>query len=308
MMYKTTSLFLGLALLFSVPLFADQACPRIADRPGQPGELELAIDGASPLYVRLGSQATAGDRLKFEILVNGLLSLTEEVELLGMSAENRPSFGTPVVELLAAAPARLELLRRAAMDGTVEVTSYLGDTKLEHRTFADLDAESAALRTEGALPYDLSSELSYAAPTDLQNKYSCQDFCDMEQDDCYLNRCGQFGSASCYDACDTEWVQCMEAECGVCQPSSSTEVTETVDSTTPTSTTVCKRSFFNAAVSGVQRLMNRRIKRTETTTTTNSDCSETVTTNVTYYDTTCWKWINFNGCYWQIIENPGANC
>lgn len=311
MMQKAASFLLGMVLLFSVRLFADEASRQITDLPAQLfGDVEWVVDGVEPLYIPLARGAVVGDHLRFEILVDGELSLTEEVELIGTSAANQKESldfsATPVVEFLATAPARLDFLRRAAVNGTVEVISYLGATKVGNWVFADLEAESALLRTEGALPYDLSSKLTLAAPTTVQNKYSCHDICDWEQDDCYLNQCGQFGSASCYNACDDQWVQCMEG-CGVCQPSSSTQVTETVVSTTPTSTTACKRSFFNSTT-GTQRLMNRRIKRTTTTTTTNSNCTQTVSTSVSYYNTTCWKWINLNSCSWVLIENPAANC
>ena len=39
--------------------------------------------------------------------------------------------------------------------------------------------------------------------------WTCEEICEWEQDDCYLNRCGQFGSSSCYDACDDQYQDCL---------------------------------------------------------------------------------------------------
>lgn len=307
------SLFVSSLLVFmatqalAAPTCVDQA---IAERTGKPaGSVPVVTDAPDPIYVEIGPSAAIGDQVRFEIRVDGVVSLTETVELTEAPAvadgELASQWTSPVVELLAAQPARLDFLRRAAERGTVEVVVVHGPTDLGLRTLDDLEASSAGLTAVN--PFGLRSSVATPGAEGRQTKFNCEQYCDDEQDSCYLDRCGQFGSASCYDACDIEWLNCLES-CGICQPSSTSSTVTTIVSTTPTSNVVCTRSFFNPAVTGRQRAFTRQLKHTTTTTTTNSDCSQTVTTSISYSNTLCWQWINFNSCPWLVWENPAANC
>lgn len=304
-----------LVSLFPQAVLADQSCVRqaLAERHGiAPADVDLVETSVEPLYIELASSLSVGDLVRFEIRAEGLPLLTEQVRLteaplvVEVDGVTLP-VSTPVIELLASHSTRLEMLRRAAAEGAVEISIFHGESQLGSFDLAELDRRSTELLSSvGVSPFGLRSTVSEAAAR-VEKNSQCEYYCDDEQDSCYLDRCGQFGSASCYDACDREYIDCLET-CGICQPSSSTTVSEQVVSTTPTSTVLCTRSFFNWSVTGYQRAMDRQIKRTETTTTVNSDCSETVTTSVSYYNIICWQWLNYNTCPYVKVENPAANC
>ncbi|MEM8930057.1 MAG: hypothetical protein AAGE94_02715 [Acidobacteriota bacterium] len=305
-----SSLVCGLALVAAPQLFAEPACLQHAlAGDDTAGDVELIDNAPPPIYVELGAGAAVGDRLRIEYRIDSRVSVIEELELAEAPAvaEDAAIQSTiPVVELLAGQPARLELVRRAQANGTVEVSIRHGEIDLGVFGLDGLEARGAELlQSAAASPFGLRSTVS--VPGVRQVKGACEDRCDDEQDDCYFSRCGQFGSSSCYNACDIDWVDCLE-DCGICQPSSSSTVTTTTVSTTPTSTVLCTRMFFHPQVRGQQRAFTRRLKDTTTTTTINSDCSETVTTSVSYRNTSCWQWINFNFCPFPVIENPAANC
>lgn len=297
-------------LLAASQLFAGSgpACIRqgVAERFGVPMEdVQINENAPEPLYVDFGTKLAPGDRVRFEIHVDGALSLTEALELSTDDASLGEHKGTRVVELLGGQPARLEFLRRAVQKGTVEVVLFLGDVDLGRRTLSELEAQSTRLRDRGVQPFASRSSVESPGKLFTKSMEDCTYACEVAQDDCYYYQCGQFGSAACYGNCDMLYVSCLES-CGVCQPSSSSQTTYTTVSTTATSTVECHKSITNPPYTGLQRLYNRQIKRTVTTTTINSDCSQTVTTQVTYFTTPCWTWIDYYPCYWITFE--GQSC
>lgn len=312
-MCKSPGSLFTLALLAASPLLAGDtgaSCLRqgIAERTGVEN-IQVIENAPEPIYVDFGTELPTGERVRFEILVDGALSLTEEIELTKGDTSFEARKGAPVVELLAGQPARLEFLRRAAKTGTVEISLSLGGASFGRRTLSELEAQSTRLRASGVRPSATRSAVksSRGIKQIFAESEDCQYDCEVAQDDCYYYQCGQFGSAACYGNCDMLYESCLE-NCGICQPSSSSQTTVTVHSTTPTSVVQCRRSFFNSSVTGHQRYNDRVMKQTVTTTTINSNCTETVTTQVSYYSTFCWQWIDFNSCSPVAWENPAANC
>lgn len=301
--------------LFTTPLGATPVCVQkaAAEHAGLPVGDAPVIENADPLFFELPASVAVGDTLRFEITVGDSVSLTETVELTRAPAavEGVSTSAVSAVELLAAQPARLDFLRRAAAENQVEILVTRGETVLGTYAFGELAAASESLAPGGVRPFDLRStlEVERARPALGESpswKYTCEELCDLDQEDCYYYRCDQFGPPSCYQACDDQWEDCLTS-CGFCQPSSSSTTTTTIQSSTPISGLICKRSFFSSAT-GHQRLFRQQLKHTTTTTTINSDCSQTVTTSITYSTEDCWKWIDFNSCAYQLIENPAANC
>ncbi len=283
---------LGLALLPLQAATADDRCVRqgIADAVGLPKEkIVLAEAIEAPLYVELDSSFAPGDRFQFEVRRNGAIFSTEEVELV----ENRSSDASfdfaarPVVELFSTHPSRLNLLRRTIGDGTADVAISHNGKALRVETFAALERKGRTLAEGAIAPQAIRSTVRTEASARPHQKSACTDACYAELEDCNYYRCGQFGSASCYDNCYWLYLDCLEFSCNTCQPSSSSTTTFSTVSTTPTSVYQCHTSggFFPK---GIYRRYTRQIKQTVTTTTINSDCSETVTTQIFYFNIDCW--------------------
>lgn len=271
----------------------DDACVRreiAALTRSAPADIVIAAIEQAPLYVDLRGDLAVGDRVRFEMLVGGERFFTEEVELVKTP---RPLAAielsaVPVVELLSANPARLGALYRIAARQDVKVRVARNGELVGTVPFAELAAASDRLSQEAVLPFAVrSTRRQETGHRRSLQKDECTQFCDDQQNDCYLNRCGQFGSASCYDACDSQWIDCLES-CGICQPSSSTSTTYSIASTTPLNVFECHTTFGSFSPKGIYRAYDRLIKRTDTTTTTNSDCTQTVTSQVSYFHTYCW--------------------
>lgn len=253
---------------------------------------------AEPLYLVL-EEPRDGERLTFEMFVDGGVYLSEEIEIEmdGLSRRGVTLDGPaapPVVELLAADSGRLAHLYRISDERQVEVVVRRGSVRILTETFMDLVAESQVLVAEGVRPQGLRSTfVEPASEGDLFHKNGCIEFCDDQQDDCYLNRCGQFGSASCYDACDREWLDCLE-NCGICTPSTTSTTTFTSVGLTAQNVFECHTTSSEGL--GIYRRFLRRVKRTVTTTTTNADCSQTLTTEVSYFNEPCWGFLYQSNC------------
>lgn len=289
------SVRLALLSLFLLPLNAFAAgdrCVRdgIAAATGLPSEkIVLAEAREAPLYVELPAGFKPGDRFQFEVRRNGAPFSTEEVEVLAASvADAKIDFAArPVVELFSTHPSRLNLLRRTLAEAAAEVAIFANGKPVRTETFADLERKGRDLAGASIAPQAIRSTVRTEASARPNQKNACTDACYFELEDCNYYRCGQFGSASCYDNCYWLYLDCLEYNCSNCVPSSSSTTTYTTVSTTPTSTVECHTSggFFPK---GFYRLYTKQIKQTITTTTINSDCSETVTTQISYFNINCW--------------------
>lgn len=308
-MRRSIFLWAALALVvLPVQAFAAGQCVQqaIADKTGTPlAEIELS-EAQNPVFVALEEKLAVGDRVGFRVLVDGELFLSEDLELAAsdLVVDTRDFTATPVVELLAALPTRLNALHRLAESGQVEVVVEHNGVAKAGIPWIDLVFQSETLRQGEVAPHAVTSTVRFEAASQPAQKDACTDYCDDEQYDCYLYRCGQFGSASCYDACDDLYLDCLEG-CGICQPSSTTTTTYTTVSTTPTSYVECRTDYFFGK--GYYRAYDRRIKRTVTTTTTNSDCSQTVTTTVSYFNIYCWVWL-YNDPYCYSVGQASPLC
>jgi hypothetical protein len=266
-------------------------------------DVSLATAGPPPLFVDLGAGVATGDRVTFEILLNGKPFLAEKVELFRDALAAPPEIekidfsAVPVVELLSANPARLAGVHRLARTEAVELRISRNGEVVKTLPFSEVAAASERLSQGPVLPFALRSAVSNAVERQpIAQKDECTQFCDDQQYNCYLNRCGQFGGPSCYAACDVEWIDCLE-NCGLCQPSSSSTTVLSFVSDTPLNIFECHTVFFNAGPKGIYRKIDRLAKRTVTTTTTNADCTQTVTTQVTFFHLVCWALQQPQNCF-----------
>lgn len=281
--------------LFLLPLqafAADDRCVRqgIATAVGLPSDkIVLAEALEAPLYVELEASFAPGDRFKFEVRRNGEIFSTEEVELVagGTDSAKIDFTARPVVELFSTHPSRLNLLRRTVSEGAAEVAISQNGKLVRTEAFAALERKGRELAGAAISPQAMRSTDRTEASARPAQKSACTDACYFELEDCNYYRCGQFGSAACYDNCYWLYLDCLEYNCSNCIPSSSSTTTYSTVSTTPTSVYECHTSggFFPK---GIYRRYTKQIKQTVTTTTINSDCSETVTTSISYFNINCW--------------------
>jgi hypothetical protein len=297
MMKRTLPFTLLCLLMLPLELLAaGDTCVRknIVGVAGTPlAEVEMAEATHRPVHVAFSSGLAVGDQVMFEAHIDGLRHFSEEVEIVvgEVSNEKLDLAATPVVELLAANPARLGMLYRLATSRQVEIAIFHNGTLINTVPFLTLVSETEGLND--VWTQALRSTVSTKQDTVPLRRNSCWEFCDDQQYDCYLNRCGQFGSESCYDACDLDWDDCIE-DCGICTPSSTTSTTLTTVQLTPQNVIECRRTVpFGKGFYSYQR---KKIKKTVTTTTMNSDCTTTVTTQVTYHFEFCWKLEQLIGC------------
>ncbi len=302
------------SFLAGTAALADDIYPRDGDhRPTLEGALTwVGTSAPLPLFIELGRPPMAEDTVRVAIRLDGDLIFTEKLRIQPLKPESSPdqaasSAGRPsVVEILAAHPNRRELLNQQAADRSVEVEINHNGASLGVFSWNQLEHRSQEMKM--VKPADISSETSSRA-VGVPFKSACEQLCEAELDDCNESRCGQFGSQSCYNSCNQAYEDCLVHDCGLCVQDSTTVTTLEVQSETATNTVLCTRSFFNSSVVGRQRLFNQRIKQTDTTTVTQTDCSQTLSTNVTYFNQGCWRWIDFNGCFPVVTtENPAANC
>lgn len=313
---------LALCLVPSVAFADAGACAKrtLAALDGvSPDEVELTTAVTEPLFVEADGLAV-GDTLRVEVLIDGVTTFQEDLELVETAAPGDALLadapaevkaaaqaaalleGRPVVELLAAHGQRLERLEHLAQTRSVDLAVHR-DGAVDRRPLSDLRAASDALSAEPFAPFALVSSspaaVTIEAPTKLgetvldtvQTKSQCEQYCDDQYDDCIWSRCEPQGSSSCYDACYDQFLDCLEWECSICEVSSTTSTQNTLHSQTPTPYVECRYSPIFGYGKGQYRYIERVIKQTRTTTTTNSDCSETVTTSVSYFNSNCWTFL-----------------
>lgn len=250
------------------------------------------------LFYRLPAGTELGeDGLEFEAFVGGKSLLLERIRPIDLEA----AAAGGALELLSQSPQQLTALHRLGRSGAeLELSLRHGSTS-ESFSYEELVAQSNELRD--ALPELLltrtelvSSRFQKPAASEERiaplHKDQCTQWCDDEQYDCYLNRCGQFGGPSCYNACDIQYLDCLEG-CGICQPDSTTTTTVTLFSISELGPVECK--FDPYWVGNSYYIWSKiRYKKTVTTTTTNSDCTQTVSTTVTYFDVYCWRYYAYS--------------
>jgi len=254
------------------------------------------------LFYRLPADSELDENgLELEAFVGGKSLLLERIRPI----ESEAATAGGAIELLSQNPQQLTALHRLGRSGAELEISLRYGSMSQSFSYEELVAQSNELRE--ALPDLLltrtelvSSRLQKPAASDERivplHKDQCTDWCDDEQYDCYLYRCGQFGSASCYNACDIQWEDCLES-CGICQPDTTTTTTVTLFSVTDLGPVECKNDPY--WVGNSWYIWSKiRYKKTVTTTTTNADCSQTVTTSVTYIDIYCWRYYAYDpNCY-----------
>lgn len=292
-----------LALLVpSLQIFAagDNQCTQqgIADKFGLSLEdISLAEPLSPPVYVSFPGDLAIGDEVAFEVTLDGAPFLAETLELVAseISGENRTRSenkvaeeGRPVVEFLAGQPQRLTVLHHLGERQQVDITTLHNGEIAEKVSLQDLVAQSEILSAGPLDPFALQSTVVIQAPAPPAENYTCVEICDLELDYCINNQCGG-GGTSCTNYCEQQYVDCLEG-CGFCVPSSTSTTTYSTVSVTPTSTYECHTSSVPGWSKGIWRLYTKRIKKTVTTTTINNDCTQTVTTQITYFNLPCWVW------------------
>lgn len=252
-------------------------------------DVSLAESQNLPVYLSFPNSLVIGDELTFEVIAGGSPVLSESVELI--EAENSDRAGkagsaTPVVEFLAGHEARLAYVHRLGERHNLEIRILQNGVEVETVAVADLLARSELLASADIAPLAHRSTVQIAATAPQQEMFSCVFNCGLDQNTCY-DQCG-VGDSYCLGICDSEFDECVHNCNGTCAPHTSTNTTYTLISLTPTSTYECHTSTIPGQTKGIFRLYTQLIKKTVTTTTTNLDCSETVTTQVSYFNFPCW--------------------
>lgn len=273
-----------LLILSPTQLFADGGACALASL-GAP-KPEPAVEAGPALYVDLGAHPSPGARLTFRASADGEPLLTQAVEILPAAGELS---GPAVVELLASEPRRLHQLRELARERAVDIAVEVDGEALGIRNLADLEAQSVELKRRGASPLDHRSTVS--RPTAAYPRSgACNLACDAVRDDCYdFYGCGRFITGLCYSVCHLDWLDCVDG-CGPsCQPGTTTSSETVFDGLVSTDELACGDGLGMVAYRGFYRRMNKRLKVTTTTTTVAADCTETVSSTVTYYFTPCFQ-------------------
>ncbi len=292
-MRKFRFIALLLLLIPSLQSFAagDNQCVKrgLAEKLGVALEdVPLMVSQTLPVYLSSPNSLAVGDQLTFEVIAGGSPVLLESVELIedGNGDRSNASSASPVVEFLAGHEARLAYVHRLSERHNLEIRVSQNGSEVETVAFADLLARSELLASQAIVPMAHRSTLQVAATASQQEMFSCVFNCGLDQNTCY-DQCG-VGDSYCLGICDSEFDECVHDCNGTCAPHTSTNTTYSLVSLTATSTYQCHTTSILGQEKGIFRLYTQRVKKTVTTTTTNLDCSETVTTQVSYFNQPCW--------------------
>lgn len=288
----------------------DQRLEKIAQETDQ-----LIYDGdrqpdEALLFFQLPKVLLPGEsKVTLTVEAAGKVVLVEEIQAVESVEADAPE---GVVELLAGHPRQLAGLRQLADQGrAAEVLISLDGEVLEKMSLEQLLLSSSALRAALPEPSPVTSTLTvdHLAPAratesddksliESLNKSACTDYCDEQFDDCIAYRCNYTWCSGCQN----EFEDCLES-CGVCQPSSSSTTQLSVVSVTPQGPVECHTHYFFGKDLYIWTKV--RYKQTVTTTTINSDCTQTVSSTVTYFNAFCWKFYAFSPSCFEIY--PTSN-
>lgn len=266
------------------------------------------VDSQLLLY-RLPTVPGVGDVVEFEFFHGERSLLVEEIDLIAEDPAlealrpDAKSIPSAVVEVLSTSPAERARIRRFAQDAEVEVRVRLSGNRVETLSLSDLAQRSASLQgDESITPRAISPRLSQPSalpilkPPVIRAKSACEDGCYIQNDFCTDECVFVPNSGPCFDSCD-EWLDECLGECaGVCTPWTNTSTAITLVSTIPVGPVECH--YRSSSGKSWYVWTERRFKRTVTTTTMNADCTETVSTDVTYFNLYCWSFYVYSpGCF-----------
>ena len=272
---------------------------------------------ADLLFYRFAEPLEAGrDSIEVEVLYNGKRYIEERIELVGNTGFTPSSNGT-VVELLAPHAQQLRHLHRLALrTKSLEVSIRVNGNQIERLAFQDLVKASSALELTMIAPQALRSELTFSQfisgpaaskPLDLGKAGGdCRETCDWYYEDCIAGRCNYNPCQYCED----EYEQCLVDLCGACEPST-VVTTETIQLPTVYDSPECvyrPNPMPWQTLTAVYRKKIETQKIITTTTTTHTDCSQTVSQTVTYNQGWCLELYSDEACMPASSYFPGQFC
>jgi len=305
------ALFLGLAISVQ-PAFASEDCQVQKMFDQLRSTSDVVIDDQAHevdtrlLFLRLPHSPPAGTRVEVDFLRGGQ-SLVREIIVLtdeGNAERNleAPGDAQPsVIEILSTSAAELARVRKLLEGGEVSVQVRLDGELVDTLSLRQLVERSDDLRQSESLPRAIAPRLAEGEKQfgargegSALTEGACENACYAQEDYCYDQCVWVPNSTPCFAACDEALDECLMECAGTCTPTTQTSTTVVLVSATPLYAFECKLRFGSLDDYILTRL---KYKRTVTTTTTNSDCSQTVSTTVTYIYVTCWSFFA-QGCFY----------
>jgi hypothetical protein len=289
---KQSSLLLCICLLLTC---ASAVADELSPIPGFTAPHSSSDQGAGSfgLLYRFAEEALDAKRIAIttEVWVDGAVAFSDNLVI------DAPDIKVePVVELFADTPEKvydMRLLVESGIDVTFDI--FVGEEIVETVSGAEIMARSNSLMESGALPQEIRIPFAQQSLSQSSAKTYCYQ-CTQQYSACVASNCDGHLPPRLCDRCDTIYDQCL-ATCDDCIPGTTSESTHTGQETTQTNDFNCyymPNPIFSGD-SATYRMLLIKHEVTETITTTHSDCSQTVTQNVTYHYHWCWAlWDNSN--------------
>lgn len=327
-MHRQTSIVIlvlaVVALSGLTPASADESCPlnatftELRHETDAPGTGQVVETEPEILFYEL--PVHPGDALIEVGLLRGERSvLVEQIRLIdgyptpkrqGLRApDGIADLGPTVVEVLSDSPAQRDRIQRFAGSGELSVEVRLDGALVDSLALEELVRRSSLLKQRADLaPRAITPQIR--EPADASGLHplsaastSCEDQCLAQYDRCADECVFSPDSDACFASCQAGRDDCL-AECsGTCTETTTTSTEITEVSTTFLGPIEClgHPSFGRDRYALVDILF----KKTITTTTTHADCTETVTTDVTYFTNRCWQLYQLApDCF---VTNPSQN-
>jgi hypothetical protein len=247
------------------------------------------------LLYRFADEALAAKRITIttDVWVDGAVTFRDSlvIEAPDMKAE-------PVVELFADAPELvydIRLLVESGIDVSFDI--FVGDDLFETAPGGEIIARSSSLMGSGVLPQEVRIPFAQQSLSQASAKTYCYE-CNQQYITCVASNCDGMVPQRLCDRCDTIYDQCL-ATCDDCIPGTTSSSAHTGQETTLTNDFDClyKPNPIIPGDSATYRMLLIKHEVTETITTTHSDCSQTVTYNITYHYHWCWALWDDHNCF-----------
>lgn len=300
-MKKIFATLISFGLLISLPALAENGSCQIDKLSSKLSpRTDLFVDPASEdesnlFFHQFAMALPVGTEIRFEIRHEDHLLLAEEVSLiegssgLGSEALAGAKFGGTVVEILSQAAAERSRLRHAASSEEINVSVWLDGELNEVLSISELVDRSTALRGNSIPHAILIRGAAEAEALELpMTKGACENSCYNQHDACYDNCVWVPNSGPCFDSCDDDLDECLLDCSGGCNPSTTTSAFGTLLSESPFGSPECIKPYGLNPRKRYQKYQ-LIVRVTTTTTTTLANCSQTVTTTISYDYPTCYK-------------------